>query len=39
MNALAPRRSKDIIKLTPSALLTGILVTLSSAAMAGIVID
>jgi CNT family concentrative nucleoside transporter len=39
MSAIAPSRSADIIKLAPSALITGILVTLSSAAIAGIVVD
>lgn len=39
LSAMAPKRSKDIIRLTPSALVTGALVTLSSAAIAGIVAD
>ncbi|CAO1634456.1 unnamed protein product [Jaminaea pallidilutea] len=39
LTALAPKRKKDIIKLSPSALLTGFFVTLSSAAIAGIVAD
>lgn len=37
LSAIAPKRAADIVKLAPSALLTGILVTLSSAAIAGIV--
>ncbi|PWN45438.1 hypothetical protein IE81DRAFT_320199 [Ceraceosorus guamensis] len=37
LSAIAPTRSATIVKLCPSALLTGILVTLSSAAVAGIV--
>lgn len=37
MSALAPKRAADIVKLTPSALITGVMVTLSSAAIAGIV--
>lgn len=37
--ALAPKRAGEIVRLLPSALLTGILVTLSSAAIAGIVGD
>lgn len=37
MSAIAPKRSAEIVRLAPSALITGILVTLSSAAVAGIV--
>lgn len=37
MSAIAPRRSAEIVRLAPSAFVTGILVTLSSAAVAGIV--
>ncbi|UZJ52969.1 hypothetical protein CBS101457_002289 [Exobasidium rhododendri] len=37
MTAIAPKRSGEIVRLAPSALITGILVTLSSAAVAGIV--
>lgn len=37
MSAIAPKRRIDIVKLAPSALITGIFVTLSSAAIAGIV--
>lgn len=39
LSAMAPHRKKDIVRLTPSALMTGILVTCSSAAIAGIVSD
>lgn len=39
LSAMAPKRKSDIVRLTPSALVTGALVTLSSAAVAGIVAD
>lgn len=39
LSAMAPGRKKDIVRLTPSALMTAILVTSSSAAIAGIVSD
>lgn len=37
MSAVAPRRKNDIVRLAPSAFVTGVFVTLSSAAIAGIV--
>lgn len=39
MSAIAPKRASEIARLAPSAFVTGILVTLSSAAIAGIVSD
>lgn len=39
LSAMAPQRAREIVRLTPSALLTGFFVTLSSAAVAGIVAD
>ncbi|CAO1613369.1 unnamed protein product [Sympodiomycopsis kandeliae] len=39
LSAMAPARAKEIVRLTPSALFTGFFVTLSSAAVAGIVAD
>lgn len=39
LSAMAPRRAAEIVRLTPSALFTGFFVTLSSAAVAGIVAD
>ncbi|PWN37238.1 uncharacterized protein FA14DRAFT_159381 [Meira miltonrushii] len=37
MSAIAPKRKMEIVRLAPSALITGVFVTLSSAAIAGIV--
>lgn len=37
MSAIAPKRKAEIVRLAPSAFVTGVLVTLSSAAIAGIV--